>query len=144
MPEWAGVWRKTGQQRGLLITSYKRLGKRLQQGRNSCCRGSPYSCTVGAARVPASQAAVPPSHSTLTGAELPQAKKSLAPIRTGSLRSCLTLQPCRLWPARLLCQGREGSPGKNPQILKKQRLWLLPGASRNYSEQKEFSSLWHL
>ena len=26
--EWAGLWRKTGQ-RGLLITSYKRLKKRL-------------------------------------------------------------------------------------------------------------------
>ena len=31
----------------------------------------------GAARVPASQAAAPPSCSTLTGAELPQAKKIL-------------------------------------------------------------------
>ena len=38
--------------------------------------GSPCPCTLGAARVPTSQAAVPPSCSTLTGAELPQAKKS--------------------------------------------------------------------
>ena len=34
-------------------------------------------CTVGTARVPTSQAAVPPSHSTLTGAERPQAKNVL-------------------------------------------------------------------
>ena len=32
-------------------------------------------CALGTARVPATQAAVPHSHSTLTGAELPQAKK---------------------------------------------------------------------
>ena len=38
-------------------------------------------------------------------------KKSLAFMHTGSLRSCPTLQRCKLWPARLLCQG--GSPGKN-------------------------------
>ena len=32
-------------------------------------------------------------------------KRSLTSMRAGSLRSCPTLQPCRLWPARLLCQG---------------------------------------
>ena len=35
------------------------------------------SLQLGAFRVPASQAAAPPSHSTLTGAELPQAEKDL-------------------------------------------------------------------
>ena len=39
MPEWADLWRKTGQ-RGLLITSYKRLDKRLREGRNSWGGGS--------------------------------------------------------------------------------------------------------
>ena len=82
MPEWAELWRKTGQ-RGLLIASYNRLEKRLLKGHNSCGGGSPCPCTLGAARVPASQAAAPPSHLTLTGAELPQAK-SLASMCIGS------------------------------------------------------------
>ena len=33
-------------------------------------------------------------------------EKSIAPMRTGSLWSCLTLWPCRLRPASLLCQGQ--------------------------------------
>ena len=71
-----------------------------------------YPFTLGAARIPTSQVAVPTSCSTLTGAKLPQAKKSLASMHTGSLQLCShSLQPCRLWPARLLCHG--GSPGKN-------------------------------
>ena len=40
--------------------------------------------------LPAKQLAAPPSHSTLIGAELPQAKNFL-PMCAGSLRSCLTL-----------------------------------------------------
>ena len=51
--------------------------KRTVIGHNSWGGGSPCPCTLGAARVPASQAAVPPSHSTLTGAEVPQPKKAL-------------------------------------------------------------------
>ena len=40
-------------------------------------------------------------------------KKSLVCMHTGSLQLCLdSLQPCWLWPARLLCQGG-GSPSKN-------------------------------
>ena len=72
MPERVELWRKTGQ-RDLLIASYKRLEKRLY-GHNSCCGGSPCPCTLGATRVPASQAAAPSSQSTLTGAELPRTK----------------------------------------------------------------------
>ena len=33
-------------------------------------------------------------------------KKNLASLHAGSLQSCPTLQPYRLWPAWLLCQGR--------------------------------------
>ena len=57
------------------------------------------------------QTAVPPSSSTPTGAELPQAKKSwvYAPGVTAVVSD--PLKPCELWPVRLLCQG--GSPGKN-------------------------------
>ena len=72
-------------------------------------RGSKKLCravtpAAEAVSVPASQAAVPPSRSTLTGAELPQAKKkSLVFMHAGSLQSCSTQLPCRLWPARLLC-----------------------------------------
>ena len=60
---------------------------------------------LGATRVPESQATASPSHSTLTGAELPQAKKScVCAHRVASVVSD-SLRPCRLWPARLLCQG---------------------------------------
>ena len=55
-----------------------------------------------------------------------------------------SLQPCRLWPARLLCQGGGFSRQEPPNLKKRERLWLFTGASRNYSEQREFSSLWHL
>ena len=91
MREQAGLQRKTGQ-RGLFIASYKRLEKTTLIGHNSCSGGSLRPCTLGATRVPASQAAVPPSCSTLTGADLPQAKKkSLASVCTGLLQSCPTL-----------------------------------------------------
>ena len=83
-----GAKEKSGQ-RGLLITSYKRLEKRLWQDHNSCSWGSPCPCTLGATRVPETQAAVPPSHSTLTGAELPQ-KKDLH-LCTQSHFSCVQL-----------------------------------------------------
>ena len=72
MPERAELRKKTAR-RDLLIGSYKRLKKRLIG--QSCSRVSPYPCTVGAARVPASQASAPSSHSALTGAETPQEKK---------------------------------------------------------------------
>ena len=49
--------------------------------------------TLGAARVPTSRAAAPPSGSALTGAELPQAKKKkdLVFMGTVSLWSCPTV-----------------------------------------------------
>ena len=53
------------------------LGYRDSEGHNSEGGGSPCPCTLGTARVLASQAAAPPSHSPLTGAELPQAKRFL-------------------------------------------------------------------
>ena len=55
--------------------------------------------------VPASQAAAPPSCSTLIGAELPQAKNVLHLCVQGRFSRVDSLRPCRLWPARLLCQG---------------------------------------
>ena len=65
---------------------------------------------------PSKPSSCTPSHSALTGAELPQAKKkknqSLASMCTRSLRSCLTLCDSVDWPARLLYQGG-GSPGEN-------------------------------
>jgi len=88
VPEWAELQRKTGQS-GLLIASYKRLEKRLWEGHNSCSRDNLCLCTLCAARVPASQAAAPPSCSTLTGAELPQAK-TLASMCSGLFWSCPT------------------------------------------------------
>ena len=70
--------------------------------------GSLCPCTLGAASVPASQAAVPPSCSTLTGAELTQAKKKK---KKKVLQLCvqgrfgLVQLFATLWPARLLYQG---------------------------------------
>ena len=61
---------------------------------------------------PSIQAATPPSHLPLTGAGLPQAKKSCVSAHGFSSVVSNSLQPCGLWPARLLCQGG-GSPGKN-------------------------------
>ena len=86
LPEQAELRRKTGQ-RGLLIASYKRLKKRLRYGHNSCGRGRLCRYKLGTTRVPASQAAAPPSRSTLTGAELPQAKKKKTIF-------CLYMQSC--------------------------------------------------
>ena len=109
VPECAELQRKTGQ-RGLLIASYKRLEKRLWRRHNSCSGDSPCLCTLGATRVTAQQAAPqPPSSSTLTGAELPQEKiYGIYACRiTLVMSDCLWL--CRLWPARLLCQGRRFS-----------------------------------
>ena len=59
---------------------------------------------------------MPPSRPTLIGAELPQAKKSLASMHTGSLQSCAALcdpVDCGL-PG---FSGREEvSPGKNTGV----------------------------
>ena len=41
-------------------------------------------------------------------------KKSCIYIRKVTLVITNSLRPCRLWPARLLCQG--GSPGKNTGV----------------------------
>ena len=108
MSEWAELQRKT-RQRGFLIISFQRLEKRLWQGHNSSGWASPCPCTLGTTRIPVTQAAAPPSHSTLTEEELPQAKKKkkkscIYAHRVASVVSN-SLQPCRLWPARLLCQG---------------------------------------
>ena len=68
-----------------------RCSKKDWWGHNSCRLSSPCPCTLSAALVPVSQAAVPSWCSTLPGAELPQAKKSLTSMHTGSLQSFSTL-----------------------------------------------------
>ena len=115
----AELQRKTGQ-RHFLISSYKRLKKkRLWSGHNSCRRGSLCPCTLGAAKVPVGQAAAPPACSTLPGQSL-QARKEKKKIKglcvcTGAaLVVSNALWSCRLWPARLLCQG--DSPGKKTGV----------------------------
>ena len=55
----------------------------------SCCPSRQLPRVLGAARVPASQAAVPPSPSTLTRAELPQAKNVLCLNMWGRFGSVL-------------------------------------------------------
>ena len=69
------------------------LQEAWKESHYSCGRGSSYPCTVGTARVPASQAAVPPSCSTLTGAELPQAKKPFVYVRRVTSVMSNSLQP---------------------------------------------------
>ena len=88
-----------------LTTSYKRVEKRLWSGHDPCRGGSPCPCTLGAARIPTSQAAVPPSCSALTGAEMLQVKKSCVYARRFTLVMSSSLWPCRLWHARLLYRG---------------------------------------
>ena len=111
VPEWAELQRKTGQ-RDLLITSYKRLNKKTDRA---------ITPTVKAVCVPA-HLALPESlqakqlyhlHAQLSlGQSYHKQKKScLFAHRIASVVSD-SLQPCRLWPARLLCQ-REGSPDKD-------------------------------
>ena len=73
MPERAELWRKT-RQRGFWLPA-TRGSKKDWYVHNSCGWGSPCLGTLGATRVPTTQAAVLASHSTLTGAELPQANK---------------------------------------------------------------------
>ena len=48
---------------------------------------------------------MPPSCSTLTGVELPQAKKSCVYACRVTLVVSDSLRPSGLWPARFLCQG---------------------------------------
>ena len=63
------------------------------------------------------QAAAPPSCSTLAGAELPQAKKKKMPCLYAhrvTLIMSNSLGPFGLWPAGVLRQG--GSPGKNTGV----------------------------
>ena len=79
--------------------------KKHWSGHNSCSGSSLCPCTLGTTRVPTSQADVPPSHSTLTGAEQPQAKKSCVYARRVALVMSDSLQLCGLWLARFLCQG---------------------------------------
>ena len=103
--------KKTGQ-RGLLITSYKRLEKRLWWGHNSCDGGSPYPARL-----------VPPGspqakqlchlHARLSqGQSCHRQKMScIYALRVTSVVSN-SLQPCRLWPTSFSV--REGaSSGKN-------------------------------
>ena len=60
------------------------------------------------------------SRSTLTGQSCHRRKKSsISASRVPSVVSN-SLQPCGLWPARLLCQGG-GSPGKNTGVC-----WPIP------------------
>ena len=85
----------------------------IWQGHYSYSRGSPCPCTLGTARVPTSQAAVAPSCSAFTGAELPQAKKVLYLCTQGHFSCVWTLWSpvdCGL-PGFPVREG--GSPSKN-------------------------------
>ena len=97
--------------------------KKDWEGHNSGGGGSLCLCTLGAARVPASLAAALPSCSTLTGAELPQAKKILRPWAQGSfgpvwLVATLWTVACQaslsgrgvLWAGILKCIGQYWFP----------------------------------
>ena len=57
------------------------------------------------------QATAPPPCMILSGAELPEARKSPSSMHAASLKSCPILRVCGQWPARFLCLWN--SPGKN-------------------------------
>jgi len=78
--------------------------KKTRWGHDCCSRDSLCPCTLGTARDSASQAAVLPSHTTLTGVELPQAKSCVYVFRVPLVVSS-SLWPCRLWTAKPLCPG---------------------------------------
>ena len=110
MPEQEELQRKTGQ-RGLLITSYRGSEKDSDRAVTPAVEAV---CVPahGATRVPTSQAAAPPSRSTLTGQSCHRQKSCLcAQGHFGCVRLCDPVD----WPARLLCQ-RWGSPGKTTGV----------------------------
>ena len=107
----AELWRKMSH-RGLLIASYKRLEKDSERA---------IPPVAEAVHVPAHLA--PPEslqakqlhhhHTQLSlGQSCHRQKMSCVYARRVASVVANSLQPCRLWPARLLCQ-RRGSPGKN-------------------------------
>ena len=103
MPEQAELWRRTTQ-RGLLIASYQRIEENTDMA---------VTPVAEAVRVPAHlvlpASPASPSQSTLTGAELPKAKKGRF-YACGI--TCHTQLFATLWTvAYQACQG--SSPGKN-------------------------------
>lgn len=97
--------RRKASQRGLQIASYNRLKEKFGQGLNSCSGGTPSPCTLGTARVPASQATVPPSCSTLTRAELPRPKYSSVFALSFASGLSDSFLPWRLWQDSLSGRG---------------------------------------
>ena len=97
-----------------------------------CCWGlhKPSSCTTF-------------MHNSLWGRAAAGKKKSLAPMCAGSLQSCPTLRPCRLWPARLLCQGG-GFSRQEPANLKKRETVVLTWGMLEIIQSRRNSVLWHL
>ena len=98
MPDQVELWRNTGQ-RGLLIARYKRLKKRLREGHNSCGGGSLCPWTLGAARALHTKQLCH-LHTQFSLRQSCHRWKTLASMRAGSFRSCLTL--CN--PAVCSCQ----------------------------------------
>ena len=103
MPEQAELQRKAGQ-RGLLIASYKRLKKK-----NSDRAITP---TAEAVQVPATwchQGTHKPSSciTFMLNSHWDKKISCVCAFRVASVMSN-SLRPCRLWPARLMCQGWGG------------------------------------
>ena len=94
-----------------MVNRVQQLKTRLQWGNNSCCGDSPCPCTLGPARVPTKQAAAPPSWSTLTGVELPQANKVLHLGMQGHFSRVQLFAV--LWTVACQASLSGGSPGKN-------------------------------
>ena len=81
-------------------------------------------------RVPTNQIALPPSAQLSLGQCCHRQKKSCVYAHRAASVVSDTLQPCRLWPARLLCQGGE-SPSKNTGAY-----WLILIATPSESESE--------
>ena len=111
VPERAELWDRLAKEafwspatRGLKKDSYRTINPTAEE---VLC---PY--ILGADRVPASQAAAPLSCSTLTGAELPQAKKVLCLCAQGHFGCAWLCDPVDCGLLGFFVRER-GSPGKN-------------------------------
>ena len=106
MPEQAELWRKTSL-RGLRLPATrgwkKDSEKIITPAPEAVC-----PCILGTARVPASQAVAPHTQLSL-GQSCHKQNMSCIYGHRVTLVVSDSLQPCRLWPARLLCQGRRVS-----------------------------------
>ena len=124
VPKWVELRRKTGQ-RGFLITRYKRLKKKKKDSDRAITPAVEAVCVPEHFTPPGSLQTMQlhPLHTQLSlGQSCHRPKQTKKKNKNQKIVFCLcvtsvlsnSLQPCRLWPARLLCE--RVSPGKNTGV----------------------------